>query len=186
MWIEVSGEPEPLWVPVEECRLDHGGTGIRVFCAEDAHHRFSFDVYEHRDLVFWTIQPGSKIAPRQTVIRGPLLLGDRNEERVILRQSDCDKEYWAPVNAVRHPAPPDAQWESARMDPILRSSLPEWVQFGVVPGSEGEGYFASALQWGHSRNARVRRGEEEASVTVVNTLGYVTRFIHYHGPQGTP
>ena len=67
----------------EEPQVGRGGPG---FCAENTGYIFQLDVYEHKDLVFWTIQFGAKaVRKRKPTITSPLLLVGRNEERVTLR-----------------------------------------------------------------------------------------------------
>jgi len=203
--------------------------------AENAEYFLGIEIYEHKDLVFWTVQLSSTRQRRQKVLHSRffLLLG-RNDERVTLRHESKDEEYWAPVDAVRDSEPPDV--ERPRIEPITWSLLPAWIQFGTESGRQGKAVRYQGESGAEEWNSHIDRPFEgnaqamfescldnldsrgfdasgtkrpdrsyfvslcgvqltahiqseagdRASVTVVNTLGYLTLFIRYSPSQGVP
>jgi hypothetical protein len=68
------------------------------FSAESADHHLSIGVYEHRDLVFWTVQFGSASPSRKKVACSLFLpLVGRNDERVTLRHEFKDESIGRPL-----------------------------------------------------------------------------------------
>jgi hypothetical protein len=138
----------------EEPQAARGGPG---FCAENTEYIFRLDVYEHKDLVFWTIHFGAKaVRKRKPTITSPLLLVGRNEERVTLRHPYTTDEYWAPVDALRDSEPPDARREPPRTEPIVWRLLPAWAQFSLDSLSEGEVYRSRSETGAEEWNASIR------------------------------
>jgi hypothetical protein len=107
------------------------------YSAENGEYAFNLDVYEHRDLAFWTIQLSYKNRKRHQFASPPLLFVGRDDERVTLRHERIGQEYWAPVATARDSEPPTAEREMLREEPLTWSLLPTWVQFGIDNGTEG-------------------------------------------------
>src|SRR6266702_3842543 len=97
------------------------------------HAFFGLDIYEHRNLVFWTAQFGIQVCEPKSHLSAHLTLVDRNKQRVTLRHPRTNEEYWAPAELLRDFWPEVDLYE----EHIPWASLPDWLQFDIVKGREG-------------------------------------------------
>jgi len=135
------------------------------FHAENTRDAFSIDIYEHGGLAFWTIELLSLGSRRKAVPNSPLRLVRRNEERVILLNPDTGKECTAPTVALRGFVPQDVKRDNPRREPIVWSSLPEWVQFSVAGESRGDLHRrcgANGIDEWHASVASLAKGDPRA------------------------
>jgi hypothetical protein len=82
------------------------GRAVPGFEAEDAKFRFSIDLYQHKDLTFWTTQLLEKTSLQNRIPK--LKLVDRNDERAILQDTVTGEEYVAPASALAEVQPREA------------------------------------------------------------------------------
>jgi hypothetical protein len=114
------------------------------FYAENSEYYFSLEIFQHKEIVFWTIMHGQKLPPSFCSKREPkyLLYAGEDNGRIILRNPDTGDKYWAPVEAMTDSRPEfvlGAKQEREREKelPVLWSLLPSWMQFDLPPGTEG-------------------------------------------------
>jgi hypothetical protein len=76
----------------ERLRAARVGPGL---CAECADYALSVEIYEHKDLVFWTVVL-NRSSPRRRRIRtqGPFQLVGQSDDRVMLRQETALRSPW--------------------------------------------------------------------------------------------
>jgi hypothetical protein len=109
------------------------------FSAESQTEHLSMHGLEYKDFTYWTVQCSSK---------GPQLKRLRNiqfeftaqvAERIILRDPESKKEYWAAVSCVKETEPWTELRGSRRERELITWSLfPDWAQFTLETGSQGE------------------------------------------------
>jgi hypothetical protein len=117
---------------------------------------FNLDLYQHRDIAFWTAEFGIQVCePKQ---RQPLtlLLKNAEEQRVVLKHPETSGEYWVPATSVRDSHP----HADVRQESVSWSSLPSWLQFDIEPGSNGNACYV-----------RHADGVEESDITISTPLG---------------
>ena len=114
------------------------------FYAESAEYYFSLEIFQHKEIVFWTVEHGQKLPPSFRSKKEPkyLLYGGEESSRVTLRNPDSGDEYWAPAKALTDSRPKfilgaKRERERERQVPILWSLLPSWMQFDLPPETEG-------------------------------------------------
>lgn len=129
------------------------GRAVPGFEAEDAKFRFSIDLYQHKDLTFWTTQLLEKTSLQNRIPK--LKLVDRNDERAILQDTVTGEEYVAPASALAEVQPREA----SRIEHIVWSWLPKWVQFGFKDGSQGELFRSPAENGVETWNANISSQE---------------------------
>jgi hypothetical protein len=107
------------------------------FSAENAHDRFSINVYQWQDLAFWTTRL-SHPDRRRKADYAYLYVVRRTSARVTLGHSDGSVECWAPTSAITDSCPFDPRERLRRLrrrepERIPWSQLPAWLQF-AIPG----------------------------------------------------
>jgi hypothetical protein len=121
--------------------------GVRTalgFRAENARESLAIDLYEHKGSTFWTVELVEKgrvrgaLLPAKVVVPRNLVLVERDHGRATLREPYSGKEYWVPAQALTDVEPDILELEPKPAGSVIWSSLPEWVQFGIDAGSEGE------------------------------------------------
>jgi hypothetical protein len=128
------------------------------FFAENEDSYFSVEIFQHKEVTFWTVKHGQKLPPAFRDKREPkyLLFVREDNGRVILRNPDKDDEYWAPVGAMTDSKPafvPGARGEREKEVPILWSLVPSWMQFDLPSNIVGSavtipvlGHWAAGVQ----------------------------------------
>ncbi len=114
------------------------------FCAENSDYYFSLEIFQHKEIIFWTVVHGQKLPPSFRSKKEPkylLYIGEENG-RVTLRNPDSDDEYWAPAEAMTESKPKfilgaKRQREREKEVPILWSLLPSWIQLELPPETMG-------------------------------------------------
>jgi hypothetical protein len=106
------------------------------FFAENEECHFSVEIFQHKEVTFWTLNHGQKLPPGFRNKREPryLLFVKEENGRVILRNPDRDVEYWAPVGAMTDSKPafvPGERLEREKEVPILWELMPSWMQFDL-------------------------------------------------------
>lgn len=138
----------------EEYTRSRAGSG---FAADNRQNSYlNLDLYQHSDVVFWTVQFGIQVCePKQ---RQPLSLLFKNahEDRAELKHPQTAEEYCVPARSVRDSRPhPDVRHES-----VLWSSLPSWLHFDIESGRSGNACLT-----------RHEDGTEESTITISTPLG---------------
>lgn len=135
---------------IENTDVDRALKKIRIsriepgFYAESSEYYIILDIFQHKDIVFWTIEYGRKLPPSFRSKKEPkyLLYSGEDNGRVTLRNPDSGDEYWAPAEAITDSKPRfvlGAKRERERETevPILWSLLPSWMQFELPPETMG-------------------------------------------------
>jgi hypothetical protein len=114
------------------------------FYAESSECYFILDIFQHKEIVFWTVEYGRKLPPSFRSKKEPkyLLYSGEENGRVTLRNPDSGDEYWAPEEAITDSKPKfilgaKREREREKQVPILWSLLPAWMQFELPPGTMG-------------------------------------------------
>ncbi|HEY4355840.1 MAG TPA: hypothetical protein VGN16_08845 [Acidobacteriaceae bacterium] len=102
--------------------------------------RFDLVVYGYKGTAFWTTQ-FFRLTGMENFATSPgyLVAAGEAGDRLLLRDQWTGKEFWAPLAALVDTRPPEpAPKRPPEPETILWDSLPEWVQFTLEPGSQGE------------------------------------------------
>jgi hypothetical protein len=135
---------------IENTAVDRALKKIRIsriepgFYAESSEYYFILDIFQHKEIVFWTVEYARKLPPSFRSKKEPkyLLYGGEENGRVTLRNPDSGDEYWAPVEALTDSKPrfilgAKREREQEKELPILWSLLPSWMQFELPPETMG-------------------------------------------------
>ena len=112
------------------------------FFAENEEGYFSVEIFQHKEVTFWTVKHGQKLPPAFRAKREPeyLLFVREKNGRVILRNPDTGDEYWARVEATTDFKPAfvlGTRREAAKEVPILWALMPSWMQFDLPNNTVG-------------------------------------------------
>ena len=114
------------------------------FYAENSEYYFSLEIFQHKEIVFWTVKHGQKLPASFRSKREPkyLLYAGEENGHVTLRNPDSGYEYWAPAEAITDSKPEfvrgaKREREREKAEPILWSLLPSWMQFALPPETMG-------------------------------------------------
>jgi hypothetical protein len=114
------------------------------FYAENSEYFFSLEIFQHKEIVFWTVVHGQKLPSSFRSKKEPkyLLYGGEENGRITLRNPDSGDEYWAPAEAMTDSKPKfilgaKRERERDKELPILWSLLPSWMQFELPTETMG-------------------------------------------------
>ncbi len=114
------------------------------FYAENSIHYFNLDIFQHKEIVFWTVKYGQKLPHCFRSKQRPkyLLYGGEENGRVTLRNPDSGDKYWAREEAITDIKPrfvlgAKREREREKEVPILWSLLPSWMRFDLPSETEG-------------------------------------------------
>jgi hypothetical protein len=135
---------------IENTDVDRARKKIQIsrvepgFYAESSEYFFVLDIFQHKEIVFWTVEYGRKLPHSFRSKKEPkyLLYGGEASGRVTLRNPDSGDEYWASAKVLTDSKPKfilgaKREREQERQVPILWSLLPSWMQFDLPPETEG-------------------------------------------------
>ena len=109
------------------------------FRAKSTEHSFHIHVYERKGVSLWNIGLDTESYKKRKWVPRYLHFLDQNSERITMRSEGVrPKECWAALDALRYDDPPVEKHSSLIKESIQWYSLPEWVQFGIEKGKQGE------------------------------------------------
>lgn len=157
------------------------------FYAENSECYFSLEIFQHKEIVFWTAEHGVKLPPSFRSKKEPkyLLYSGEENGRITLRNPDSGDEYWAPAKAMTDSKPrfilcAKREREREKQVPILWSLLPSWMQFDLPPECEGTAVpIMTTKHWA----AGISRMKFEGSAH--DKLQTCLNYLDQHGFDGT-